>query len=160
MSYTDDQDRARWDKPLIAEGLPLLDKAIRHRRPGAFQTQAAIAALHARASRPEDTDWVEIEALYRTLEHMQPSPVITLNRAVAVSRIHGPQAALDLVEPLAPVLGSYFYFHGMRGGLLMELGRDEEARAAFAVAISRAQTAAEAVHIRAKLDMLGGGTPP
>ena len=155
----DDQDRTLWDRDMIAEGLALLDKAIRHRRPGPFQIQAAIAALHARAARPEDTDWVEIEALYRALEHMQPSPVVTLNRAVAVSKVEGPQAALDLVEPLAPALGNYFYFHGVRGGLLMDLGRDAEARAAFDIAISRATTAAEAVHIRAKLDKLHAAAP-
>ena len=80
----EDQDRGRWDRAMIAEGLALLDKAMRHRRPGPYQVQAAIAALHARAVRPEETDWNEIDALYAALERMQPSPVVTLNRAVAV----------------------------------------------------------------------------
>ena len=150
----DDQDRSLWDKDMIGEGLALIDKAMRHLRPGVFQIQAAIAALHARADRPENTDWEEIELLYRTLETLQPSPVITLNRAVAVSRIAGPQAALDLIEPLSDVLGGYFYFHGLRGGLLKDLGRLDEARTAFDLAIARANTTAEAVHIRAHLDSL------
>lgn len=154
----DDQDRSLWDRRMIAEGLALIDKAMRHRRPGIFQLQAAIASLHAHADKPEDTDWEEIELLYRTLETIQPSPVITLNRAVAVSRISGPQAALDLIEPLADALGNYFYFHGLRGGLLKELGRIEEARAAFDIAIAHANTTAEAVHIRAHLDKLGGSS--
>ena len=152
----DDQDRSLWDRRMIDEGLALIDKALRHRRPGVFQIQAAIAALHARAGKPEDTDWVEIELLYRTLETMQPSPVVTLNRAVAVSRIAGAQAALDLIDPLADALGNYFYFHGLRGGLLKDLGRTEEARQAFSLAIAHANTTAEALHIRTHLDKLGG----
>ena len=88
----DDQDRSKWNKPLIAEGLALIDKAMRHRRSGPYQVQAAIAALHARAERPEDTDWTQIDLLYGALEIMQPSPVVTLNRAVAVSKVRGPEA--------------------------------------------------------------------
>ncbi|GGA54013.1 RNA polymerase sigma factor [Pelagibacterium lentulum] len=151
----DRQNRTLWDHALIAEGLALIDKAMRHRRPGVFQIQAAIAALHARAIRPEDTDWVGIELLYRTLETIQPSPVITLNRAVAVSKTEGPEAALELIEPLGSALGDYFYFHGLRGGLLKDLGRLDEARTAFDMAIALANTSAEAVHIRAHLDELG-----
>lgn len=150
----DDQDRALWDGTMIAEGLALIDKAKRHRRPGACYLQAAIAALHARAARPQDTDWVEIELLYRALEEIQPSPVVSLNRAVAVSHIRGPQAALDLIEPLAGTLGNYFHFHGLRGGLLRDLGRNDEARVAFDRAIACANTTAEAIHIRAHLDRL------
>jgi RNA polymerase sigma-70 factor (ECF subfamily) len=150
----DDQDRSTWKRPLIAEGLALIDKAMRHRRPGAYQVQAAIAALHARAARAEDTDWVQIELLYRSLEALQPSPVITLNRAVAVSKTEGPAAALDLIEPLAEKLSGYFYFFGVRGNFLMQLGRKEEARIAFDRAIALANTAAEAAHIRMHLDRL------
>jgi RNA polymerase sigma-70 factor (ECF subfamily) len=150
----DDQDRTLWKQPLISEGLALIDKAVRHRRPGAYQVQAAIAALHARAARPEDTDWPQIELLYRTLEALQPSPVITLNRAVAVSKTAGPAAALDLIEPLAEKLSGYFYFFGVKGNLLMQLGRKEEARVAFDHAIALANTAAEAAHIRMHLDRL------
>ncbi len=150
----DDQDRTRWSRSKIDEGLVLVDKAIRHHAPGPYQVQAAIAALHARAATPAETDWSGIERLYATLERMQPSPVITLNRAVAVSKTVGAQAALDLVEPLLEPLDGYFHFHGLRGNLLKQLGRSREARIAFDQAIALARTAAEAAHIRVHLDAL------
>ncbi len=153
----DDQDRGKWDRQKIAEGLALLDKAIRHRRPGPYQVQAAIAATHARAASAAATDWTEIEVLYATLEAIQPSPVVTLNRAVAVSKLKGPDAALAMLEPLAAPLAGYFYFHGAQGAFLMELGRAAEARLAFEKAISLAHTAAEAAHIRQHLDKLEAG---
>jgi RNA polymerase sigma-70 factor (ECF subfamily) len=153
----EDQDRGKWDKRLIAEGLALLDKAIRHRRPGAYQFQAAIAAMHARAATAAATDWSEIEALYAGLEQLQPSPVVTLNRAVAVSKLRGPEAALAMIAPLARPLDGYFYFHGARGAFLMEAGHDAEARIAFEKAIALAHTAAEAAHIRRHLDRLEAG---
>jgi RNA polymerase sigma-70 factor, ECF subfamily len=152
----EEQDRALWNRTLIAEGLALIDKAVRHRRPGPYQAQAAIAALHARAATPRDTDWAGIEQLYSTLELMQPSPVVTLNRAVAVSKVRGAAAALAMIEPLAPKLGGYFYFHGARGAFLLELGRAEEARVAFDRAIALANTPAEAAHIRDRIDQLIG----
>ena len=151
----EDQDRTRWNRKRIAEGLALIDKAVRHRRPGPYQVQAAIAALHARAMRAEDTDWAEIDLLYANLERLQPSPVVTLNRAVAVNKIRGPAAALAMIEPLAERLAGYFYFHGVKGALLQELGRSNEARQAFDRAISLANTPAEAAHIRQHLDHLG-----
>jgi RNA polymerase sigma-70 factor (ECF subfamily) len=154
----DEQDRTKWNAKMIAEGLALIDKAMRHRRPGPYQIQAAIAALHARAKHPEDTDWRQIDLLYQGLEAMQPSPVVTLNRAVAVSKAFGAQAALDMIEPLAPKLSSYFHFFGVKGGLLMQLGRHAEARAAFDRAISLANSAAEAAHIRMHLDRLSAET--
>jgi RNA polymerase sigma-70 factor, ECF subfamily len=150
----DDQDRGRWNRTAIAEGLALLDKAIRHRRPGPYQVQAAIAALHARAARPQDTDWSEIEVLYGTLELMQPSPVVTLNRAVAVSKTKGAALALAMIEPLAPQLSGYFYYLGVRGALLMQLGRRGEARTAFDEAIACAHSVTEAAHIRMQIDRL------
>jgi len=150
----EDQDRTRWNRTMIAEGLALIDKAMRHRRPGPYQVQAAIAALHAEAPRPEDTDWAQIDLLYATLERLQPSPVVTLNRAVAVSKTRGPAAALAMIEPLAPRLSGYFHFFGAKGGLLLQLGRTEEARVAFDRAIALAHTAAEAAHIRLHLDRL------
>ncbi len=150
----EEQDRGLWNGTLIAEGLALVDKALRHRRPGPYQVQAAIAALHARAKRPEDTDWAEIDLLYRMLEQMQPSPVVTLNRAVAVSKVKGAAEALAMLEPLGERLSGYFHFHGVKGGLLMQLGRQREARAAFDQAIALANTAAEAAHIRMHLDRL------
>ncbi|MEZ5935398.1 MAG: RNA polymerase sigma factor [Alphaproteobacteria bacterium] len=150
----EDQDRALWDRAMIAEGLVLIDKAVRHRRRGPYQLQAATAALHARAARPEDTDWAEIGQLYAALERLQPSPVITLNRAVAVAKVDGPEAALALIEPLAEPLAGYFHFFGVRGALLSQLGRTDEARQAFDRAIALAHTPAEAAHIRQHLDRL------
>jgi RNA polymerase sigma-70 factor (ECF subfamily) len=150
----EDQDRALWNKALISEGLALIDKAMRHRRSGPYQVQAAISALHARAEKPEDTDWTQIDLLYGALEVMQPSPVVTLNRAVAVSKVRGPQAALDVIEPLAARLSNYFHYFGVRGAFLMQLGRNEEARIAFDRAIALANTSAEAAHIRMHLDRL------
>jgi RNA polymerase sigma-70 factor, ECF subfamily len=150
----EEQDRGLWDRDMIAEGLALIDKALRHRRPGPYQVQAAIAGVHAHAARAEDTDWAEIDQLYATLERLQPSPVITLNRAVAVSKVQGPGAALTMIEPLASQLSGYFHFFGLKGALLMQLDRAAEARVAFDQAIALANTAAEAAHIRAHLDRL------
>jgi RNA polymerase sigma-70 factor (ECF subfamily) len=156
----EDQDRALWNQKMIAEGVALIDKAMRHRRSGAYQIQAAIAALHARAERPEDTDWKQIDLLYGALEVAQPSPVVTLNRAVAVSKVRGAAAALDMIEPLASRLSNYFHFFGVRGALLMQLGRSEEARIAFDRAIALANTSAEAAHIRMHLDRLMRDSSP
>ena len=150
----EDQDRSLWSRKMIDEGLALVDKALRHQKPGPYQVQAAIAALHARAEKPEDTDWTEIDLLYSLLEQMQPSPVITLNRAVAVAKVRGPEAALAMIEPLGERLSGYFHFFGLKGGLLMQLGRGEEARVAFDRAIALANTAAEAAHIRMHIDRL------
>ena len=150
----EDQDRATWRKDLIAEGEALLDKAMRHRRPGAYQIQAAIAALHDTAPSFDATDWVQIEGLYSGLEQLQPSPVVTLNRAVAASKVRGPEAALAMIEPLAGKLSAYFHFFGLKGALLLDLGRAEEARDAFNHAISLARTPQEAAHIRLHLDRI------
>lgn len=152
----EEQDRSLWDRRMIAEGLALVDKALRHERPGAYQIQAAIAALHARAARPEATDWTQIEALYAALERLEPSPVVTLNRSVAAAKARGPAEALAMIEPLAEPLAGYFYFHGARGAFLQQLGREAEAREAFGRAIALARSPAEAAHIRARLDRLGG----
>jgi RNA polymerase sigma-70 factor (ECF subfamily) len=150
----EDQDRSRWDRDLIAEGLALLEKAARHRRLGPYQIQAAIAGVHTHAADWKATDWAEIDQLYAALERLQPSPVITLNRAVAVSKVQGPAAALALIEPLAAPLSSYFHFFGLKGGLLMQVGRAAEAKVAFDQAIALAHTPAEASHIRSHLDRL------
>ena len=150
----EDQDRSLWNRAMIAEGIALVDKAMRLRRPGAYQVQAAIAALHARAARPEDTDWNEIQLLYETLERLQPSPVVTLNRAVAVAKARDPETALAMIEPLESRLGGYFHYFGVKGWLLMQLGRDDESRIAFNRAIALANTAAEAAQIRRYLDQL------
>ena len=150
----DDQDRTLWDRRAIDEGLVLVDKALRHRRPGQYQVQAAIAAIHSRAATPAETNWAEIDRLYEVLERVQPSPVVTLNRAVAVAKVGGPEAALKLIEPLAGPLGGYFHYFGVKGALLTQLGRAREAKEAFDRAISLANTPAEAAHIRMHLDKL------
>jgi RNA polymerase sigma-70 factor (ECF subfamily) len=149
-----------WDRQLIAEGQTLVEKALRHHRPGPFQLQAAIAAVHSHAATAADTDWAEIDRLYQILETLQPSPVVTLNRAVAVSKLGGPAAALAMIEPLAGKLGGYFYFWGLKGALLTQLNRPDEARTAFDKAISLANTAAEAAHIRLHLDRLQKDSAP
>lgn len=153
----EDQDRDLWDRDRIAEGLTLLDKALRHAHPGPYQVQAAIAALHARAQRFEETDWDEIEQLYAALERLQPSPIVSLNRAVAVAKVRGPAAALVMVDALSKTLPNYFYFFGVRGALLMELGRSDEAREAFDRALALAKSPAEAAHIRLQIDRLTRG---
>jgi RNA polymerase sigma-70 factor (ECF subfamily) len=137
-----DQDRARWDRLLINRGLAALARAEElggARRP--YALQAAIAACHARAFRPEDTDWVRITELYAVLAEVQPSPVIELNRAVALSMAFGPQAGLDLVDGLVaePALRDYHLLPSVRGDLLMKLGRPDEASAEFerAAALTR-----------------------
>jgi RNA polymerase sigma-70 factor (ECF subfamily) len=150
----DDQDRGLWNQTMIAEGLALIDKAMRHRKSGPYQIQAAIAALHCRAETPEETDWQQIDLLYGALEIVQPSPVVTLNRAVAVCKVRGAEAALEMIAPLEPRLANYFHFFGVRGAFLMQLGRNEEARVAFDRAIALANTSAEAAHIRMHLDRL------
>jgi RNA polymerase sigma-70 factor (ECF subfamily) len=156
----EEQDRSLWSGTMIAEGLALIDKAMRHRKSGAYQIQAAIAALHARAATPEETDWKQIDLLYGALEIVQPSPVVTLNRAVAVSKVRGAQAALDMIEPLAGKLANYFHFYGVRGAFLMQLERHDEARVAFDRAIALANTSAEAAHIRMHLDRLMKDSQP
>jgi RNA polymerase sigma-70 factor, ECF subfamily len=150
----EDQDRHRWNRTMIDEGLALIDKAMRHVQPGPYQVQAAIAALHVRAATPEETDWQQIELLYATLEKLQPSPVVTLNHAVALAKVQGPAAALALIEPLAGKLSGYFYFFGVKGALLRDLGKVEEARDTYNRAIALANSAAEAAHIRLQLDRL------
>ena len=150
----DDQDRSLWNREMVAEGHALIEKALRHRRPGPYQLQAAIAGVHAHAARPEDTDWGEIDGIYALLERMQPSPVVTLNRAVAVAKLRGPEAGLAMVEPLADALGGYFHFFGVKGAFLMQAGRAEEARAAFDRAVALAHTPQEAAQIRLYLDRL------
>jgi RNA polymerase sigma factor (sigma-70 family) len=133
------QDRGRWDRVLIGRGLAALDRAERAGRGlGPYALQAAIAACHARAATVEDTDWPRIAALYEALAELSPSPVVELNRAVAVSRAYGPAAGLELVEALADVsaLQGYHPLPMVRGDLLEQLGRRDEARAEFERAAS------------------------
>jgi predicted RNA polymerase sigma factor len=129
-----DQDRNRWDRLQINRGLAALDKALNlGGERGPYVLQASIAACHARAFRASDTDWARIVALYQVLAEVMPSPVVELNRAVAVSMAYGPQAGLEVVDQLAaePALASYHLLPSVRGDLLRKLGRTAEARAEF-----------------------------
>jgi RNA polymerase sigma-70 factor (ECF subfamily) len=125
----DDQDRALWDHDLIARGLALLDRALAFRAPGPYQLQAAIAALHARAVRAEETDWTQIALLYGELARLHPSPVVELNRAVAVAMADGPAAGLALLDGLP--LDEYHLYHSARADLLRREGLTEESRLAY-----------------------------
>jgi predicted RNA polymerase sigma factor len=138
-----DQDRSRWDRALIAEATRLLSRAMVLHRPGPYQIQAAIAAVHAAARRYPDTDWRQIRALYDRLLLFTPSPVVRLNRAVATRFVIGPRAALDEVEPLAGDLGDYRLFHAVRAELLAGLGRRDEASLANERALALAANPAE-----------------
>ena len=138
-----DQDRSLWDRALIAEATRLLSRAMPMHRPGPYQIQAAIAAVHAAARRYADTDWRRIRALYDRLLRFEPSPVVRLNRAVATRFVLGPQAALAEIEPLAGDLDGYRLFHAVRGELLAELGDHEQASAANERALELAANPAE-----------------
>jgi RNA polymerase sigma-70 factor (ECF subfamily) len=129
----EEQDRGRWNRARIDEGRELLDRALRMRRVGPMQLQAAIAALHDDAETPADTDWQEIAGLYAALRRIEPSPIVELNRAVAVAMASGPEAGLRLVDALvaAGELDSYPYLHAARADLLRRLGRSSEAAAAY-----------------------------
>jgi RNA polymerase sigma-70 factor (ECF subfamily) len=138
-----DQDRARWDQALITEATRRLDRALAMRRPGPYQIQAAIAALHAQAPDYDRTDWFQIRLLYDRLQALTPSPVVLLNRAVATRYVLGPEAALAEIAPLAADLDGYRLFHALRAGLLTGLGRDEEAKQASERALALAANPAE-----------------
>ena len=138
-----DQDRTLWDRALIGEATRLLSRAMAMRRPGPYQIQAAIAAVHAAARRYPDTDWRQIRALYDRLLLFTPSPVVRLNRAVATRFVVGPQEALDEVEPLAGDLGDYRLFHAVRAELLAGLGRHDQASVANERALALAANPAE-----------------
>ncbi|MGZ8571972.1 MAG: RNA polymerase sigma factor [Actinomycetota bacterium] len=148
----EDQDRSRWDHDMIDEGLRVIDGAVEMRSPGPYQVQAAVAALHARAPRPEDTDWPQIAALYGGLAAMTPSPVVDLNRAVAVAMADGPDAGLALMEPLAGELDRYHLFHSARADLLRRSGRAEEAKAAYERALELATNPTERRFLEQRLE--------
>jgi RNA polymerase sigma-70 factor (ECF subfamily) len=138
----EDQDRARWDHAQIAEALPLVDEALRG-GPSPFALQAAIAALHCRAARAEDTDWPQIVALYDVLERVQPSPIVALNRAIAVAMVEGPRPALALLDALEDDLDRYHLLHAARADLLRRLGASAEAARSYARALELVTNDAE-----------------
>jgi RNA polymerase sigma-70 factor (ECF subfamily) len=136
-----EQDRTRWDRALIQEGQAILRRCLRRNQPGPYQLQAAINAVHADAGTIEETDWSQIVVLYDQLLAVAPTPVVALNRAIAIGEVRGPAAALALVDELD--LDNYHPFHASRADLLRRLGRHSEAAAAYQRAAAMAPTDAE-----------------
>jgi RNA polymerase sigma-70 factor (ECF subfamily) len=156
----DDQDRARWDQDRIAEGRRLLEAALAARRPGPYQVQAAIAAVHDDAATPADTDWAQIVLLYRELLALAPSPVVELNLAVAVAMRDGPAVGLAMADALAAEgrLSDYVYLHSTRADLLRRLGRWTEAADAYRRAARLATNAAERRFLERRLAEVAAGS--
>ena len=149
-----DQDRGRWDRERIAEGQAIVRRCLRHNQPGPYQLQAAVNAVHSDAPAAAATDWRQILALYDQLLAITPSPVVALNRAVAVAEVEGPEAALALVDGLD--LDGYHLFHAIRADLLRRLGRDGEAALAYDAAIALAQNAAELAFLEGRRRTVAG----
>jgi RNA polymerase sigma-70 factor (ECF subfamily) len=154
----EEQDRTRWDRAEIDEGLALLDAAVRRRQPGPYQLQAAIAACHARAATPADTDWAEIAALYGELARRVPTPVVALNRAVAVAMAEGPEAGLEQVAALeaSGELAGFHLLPATRADLLRRLGRRDDAAAAYRAALALAVAEPDRRYLKRRLDEVGG----
>ncbi|GGW34655.1 RNA polymerase sigma factor [Streptomyces xantholiticus] len=152
-----EQDRRLWDADLVAEGQALVRRCLRRGRPGPYQIQAAISAVHSDAADAASTDWGQVLRLYDQLTALAPSPVVALNRAVAVAEVEGPEAALRLVSELETGLGTFHVLHAVRADLLRRLGRRSEAIAAYEAAITGAGNAAEAAFLRRRLGELGNG---
>jgi RNA polymerase sigma-70 factor (ECF subfamily) len=150
----EDQDRSRWDREKIAEGSALVEQALRAARPGEYAVQAAIAALHARAPSAAETDWPQIAALYGVLAGLHPSPVIELNRAVAVAMAEGPAAGLALLEKIE--LPGYHLLPAARADLLRRLGRSAEAASAYREALALVTNDAERRFLERRLAEVGG----
>jgi RNA polymerase sigma-70 factor (ECF subfamily) len=151
-----DQDRSRWDRAAISEGIALVHEALRRRPPGRFALQAAIAAVHAEAPSWDETDWDELVGLYDVLLEQWPSPVVTLNRAVAVGFARGPEAGLAALDELAtePLLATYGYLAASRADFLRRLGRLDEARLAYEEALALTDNTVERNFLAARLDAL------
>jgi RNA polymerase sigma-70 factor, ECF subfamily len=147
-----DQDRGRWDRDLVTEGMGLVRACLRRNRPGPYQLQAAISAVHSDAATAAQTDWGQILALYDQLIIIAPTPVVALNRCVAVAELHGPSEALAMVDELD--LDGYHLFHSTRADLLRRLGRRDDARAAYDAAIARTANRAEQSFLRHQRDSL------
>jgi RNA polymerase sigma-70 factor (ECF subfamily) len=153
----EEQDRTRWDRAQIDRGLALLDDALARRQPGPYQIQAAIAAVHAHATRAEDTDWAEIAGLYRALVEHQPTPIVRLNHAVAVAMAEGPEHGLALVNAIVAegALREYHLLPAARAELLRRANREDEAAAAYREAIALAKNDAERRYLQRRLAATG-----
>jgi RNA polymerase sigma-70 factor (ECF subfamily) len=149
-----DQDRGSWDRDLVAEGQAIVRRCLQRNQPGPYQVQAAINAVHGDAATAAGTDWRQILQLYDQLMLLAPSPVVALNRAVAVAEVEGPDAALALVDGLD--LGGYHLFHAVRADLLLRTGRDAEAALAYEAAIARTENETERAFLRRSREAIAG----
>jgi RNA polymerase sigma-70 factor (ECF subfamily) len=150
-----EQDRSRWDRALMAEGQGIVRQCLRHNRPGPYQIQAAINAVHSDAPTSAATDWRQILQLYDQLVSIAPGQIAVLNRAVAVAEVDGPHTALTLVDRLD--LDRYHLFHAIRADLLRRLGRHQEAALAYEAAISRCENAAERAFLQRRREAIARG---
>lgn len=158
LMLLEDQDRSRWNQPQIIEALPLVEAALRGGT-GVYALQAAIAALHCQAVRAEDTDWTQIVRLYEVLEQLQPSPIVTLNRAVAIAMADSPQAAFGLIDQLAPELDSYHLFHATRADLLRRVGALEDATQSYRRALELVTNGSERRFLERRLCEVSPNVP-
>jgi RNA polymerase sigma-70 factor, ECF subfamily len=166
-----DQDRTKWDRTMIEQGHAIVRACIRRGRPGPFQLQAAIQAVHCHADSFQATDWPQIVALYDHLFSVMPTPVVALNRAIAIAEIEGPGAALNTLDAIAPDLDNYHLMHAARGTMLRLLGQQDAARAAFERAVHLAATKTDRQFLAQQIEELaengalmhrppGGSTEP
>jgi RNA polymerase sigma-70 factor (ECF subfamily) len=147
-----DQERSLWDGDLMAEGQGIIKRCLRRNQPGPYQVQAAINAVHSDAQTSAETDWEQVVQLYDLLQLLAPSPVVTLNRAVAVAEVLGPEAALGIVDGID--LDEYYMFHAIRADLLRRLGRQDEAALAYQGALAFTENSAEAAFLKRQLNNL------
>jgi RNA polymerase sigma-70 factor, ECF subfamily len=150
-----DQDRGLWDRERIAEGQAIVRRCLVRNRPGPYQIQAAINAVHSDAPDAAATDWSQILRLYDLLMELAPSPIVALNRAIALAEVEGPRAALTIVDGLD--LDDYYLFHAVRADLLRRLDRDADAAAAYEAAMARAENATEREFLRRRRQALARG---
>jgi RNA polymerase sigma-70 factor, ECF subfamily len=162
MLTLEEQDRSLWDRTSIEEGTSLVRRALRMRRPGQYQLQAAIAALHAEPARPEETDWPQIAHLYNQLMRINPSPVVALNRAAAVAMAWGPEAGLRLVADLEAdgALEQYYLLHAAKADLLRRLGRNEDALVAYRRTLDLCANPVESRYLQRRIKEVSSGGPP
>jgi RNA polymerase sigma-70 factor (ECF subfamily) len=155
----EEQDRSRWNHPQIAEGLPLAEEALRG-GPAPYTLQAAIAAVHCQAARVEDTDWPQIVRLYDVLERLQPSPVVALNRAVAIAMVEGPRTGLAIIDGLAADsdLDNYHLLHAARADLLRRIGSSEEAAKSYQRALALVTNESERRYLDRRLGEVQAST--
>ena len=152
----EEQDRSLWDASRIAEGIRLVERALRLRRPGPYQLQAAIAAVHAEAASPDETDWPQIATLYAELARQLPTPVVELNRAVAIAMADGPLAGLSRLPALEDELDEYRLFHATRADLLRRAGQDAAAQGSYQRALELTVNERERRHLLRRLNELDG----